>query len=597
MGSLREFLIDMGRNAYGLGENVASLGSAAIAEPVAGFAAMYDPANGAQAIREGMTYTPRTQAGQMYQQGAARTLGTIAKPAMPVIDAWQKGVDIAGRYSPVAGAALQTVPTALGALMGYKPAMQTGRQVSNSLGAMQARMVQNASAPRTLNMGYRGQRGTFAGINALTADRQALAKAQQMIAQGVDPEDVWQETGWGRGADGKWRFEINDKFDITDDGKEIGSGLNYNNGALSQLANGQIGVARGQQLLNHDDLYAAYPDFKNMEIRNAPDGLGFFDNNNTVGVNNRVLSGAVGGRDLGRTNSAHSILLHELQHAIQQREGFARGGNPEQFRGFYKDPYEAYRKLGGEVEARMVQNRMDLTPQQRRDIYPFAVGRYGYEDIPKDKQIINFDNNKAMSQRPLTEFEQAHLTAQRNAALPIEKGGLGLPANNTAMDRARAMGFKGEGVHYTPNDFAAFREGKGDYSAVWVTTDPKVNLAAHNIGHNGEMIEGTNGMPLLFNNQKRVTATDKWDNDITSNFPDNVSELDAQKLKALGFTHGAMGTQAAILDPKNIRSRFAAFDPFYRESSNLLAQYGAIAPTATLGAMMYNEQQRKKQGK
>ena len=53
----------------------------------------------------------------------------------------------------------------------------------------------------------------------------------------------------------------------------------------------------------------------------------------------------------------------------------------------------------------------------------------------------------------------------------------------------------------------------------------------------------------------------------------------------------------AVFDPKNIRSRFAAFDPFNRESSNLLAQYGAIAPTATLGAMMYNEQQRKKQGK
>ena len=69
MGSLRDFLIDVGRNAYGLGENVASLGSAAIAEPVAGYAAMFDPANGAAAIREGMTYQPRTEAGRMYQQG------------------------------------------------------------------------------------------------------------------------------------------------------------------------------------------------------------------------------------------------------------------------------------------------------------------------------------------------------------------------------------------------------------------------------------------------------------------------------------------------------------------------------------------------
>ena len=166
MGNLNEFFRDLGRNAYGLGENVASLGSAAIAEPVAGFAAMYDPANGAQAIREGMTYTPRTQAGQMYQQGAARTLGAIAKPAMPVIETWQRGVDIAGGYSPAAGAMLRTVPAAIGVAMGAKPALQAGRQVSNSLGAMQARMIANANAPRTLNAGYMGQRGAV-DINAL----------------------------------------------------------------------------------------------------------------------------------------------------------------------------------------------------------------------------------------------------------------------------------------------------------------------------------------------------------------------------------------------------------------------------------------------
>ena len=32
-------------------------------------------------------------------------------------------------------------------------------------------------------------------------------------------------------------------------------------------------------------------------------------------------------------------------------------------------------------------------------------------------------------------------TAQRNAAKPVSEGGLGLPANNTPMDRAKAMGF------------------------------------------------------------------------------------------------------------------------------------------------------------
>jgi hypothetical protein len=343
MGNLNQFFRDLGRNAYGLGENVASLGSAAIAEPVAGFAAMYDPTNGAQAIREGMTYTPRTQAGQMYQQGAARTLGTIAKPAMPIIDTWQRGVDIAGGYSPVAGAMLRTVPAAIGVALGAKPALQAGRQVSEGLGAMQARMIANANAPRTLNAGYIGQRGA-------------------------------------------------------------------------------IGI-----------------------------------------------------------------------------------------------------------------------------------------------------------QRPLTEFEQAHLTAQRNAALPVEKGGLGLPADNTAMDRARAMGFDVDNpvYHGTGADIEAF--------------DPKL------LKETSQYMKG-------------VFTTDKPD--IASNYGDTVYPL----VQKQGYTlkdkraDRASGKKPKEVDtirdkdkniivttkPENIRSRFAAFDPFNRDSSNLLAQSAKFAPAATLGALMANEKRKDK---
>jgi hypothetical protein len=53
--------------------------------------------------------------------------------------------------------------------------------------------------------------------------------------------------------------------------------------------------------------------------------------------------------------------------------------------------------------------------------------------------------------RGLTKFEQAHQVAQRNAALPVEQGGLGLPPNNTAMDRAKAMGFDDGWKHGSPN--------------------------------------------------------------------------------------------------------------------------------------------------
>ena len=182
MGSLRDFLIDVGRNAYGLGENVASLGSAAIAEPVAGYAAMFDPVNGAAAIREGMTYQPRTEAGRMYQQGVAQAVGRAVKPVIPVIDTWQQGVDIAGRYSPTLGALMQTAPTALGVALGAKPTLQAGRQASNTLGAMQARMIVNANAPRTLNTGFMGQRGSVGTQRPLTEFEKAHLIAQQNAA-------------------------------------------------------------------------------------------------------------------------------------------------------------------------------------------------------------------------------------------------------------------------------------------------------------------------------------------------------------------------------------------------------------------------------
>ena len=462
MGNLNEFFRDLGRNAYGLGENIASLGSAAIAEPVAGFAAMYDPANGAQAIREGMTYTPRTQAGQMYQQGAARTLGTIAQPAMPVIESWQKGVDIAGRYSPATGAMLRTVPTAIGIAMGAKPALQAGRQVSEGLGAMQGRMIANANAPRTLNAGYMGQRGAI----GLTND-----------------------------------------FDNSDEIKIIAD---------------YLGQSPESMLVNRD-LYT---------------------------------------QKQGAINS--------LVSRYEQMDDFSGAYYPTSY-GYISISPSA--KSNGQWQLTSFDHKMNPLSDQG--------------EMPKNKALTEFFKtikpNKygnSTPKRPLTEFEQAHLLAQRNAALPVEKGGLGLPANNTAMDRARAMGYDVDNpvYHGTGADIEAF--------------DPKL------LKETSQYMKG-------------VFTTDKPD--IASNYGDTVYPLvqkqgytlkDKRADRASGKTPKEVDTIRdkdkniiVTTKPENIRSRFAAFDPFNRESSNLLAQYGAIAPTATLGAMMYNEQQRKKQGK
>ena len=340
---------------------------------------------------------------------------------------------------------------------------------------MQARMIANANAPRTLNTGFMGQRGTFAGINALTADKEALAKAQQMIAQGVDPAKVWQETGWGRGADGKWRFEIDDskaklrdyqftprdayeyarknafisgdeqminrakemgeyasmtKTQLKNEYKKTGneivdaaisgdiekakqlsekrSGLDS---LLSQMSNRKYGKA--SSFIAHGDLGQAYPDVYKIHTRISQEDAGTAKGYYNPGNEFQSEQVVIGRKPIFESDK--STMLHELQHAIQKREGFARGGNPEQFKGIVEDPFKSYQRLAGEVEARMTQNRMNLNAQQRRENYPFDYRVWGY-DVPSESQIVDFRSNKAMSQRPLTEFEQAHQLAQQRAA-------------------------------------------------------------------------------------------------------------------------------------------------------------------------------------
>ncbi len=468
MGNLNEFFRDLGRNAYGLGENIASLGSAAIAEPVAGFAAMYDPVNGAQAIREGMTYTPRTQAGQMYQQGAARTLGEMVKPAMPVIDTWQRGVDIAGGYSPAAGAMLRTVPAAIGALMGYKPAMQTGRQLSNSLGAMQARMIANANAPRTLNTGYMGQRGAI-GTLSTDDDLRALARFNQM-------DDVY-------------------KF---------------------------------------DNSHEYYDPIDKLVARNLSDDAFDF-------------------MELPTSYGKMSITPSAKEQGKWQVTQWAKDGNP-------------------------LSDSGNLTKEKALRVF-FEDSRPELLSPPK---------------RPLTEFEQAHATAQRNAALPVNQGGLGLPANNTAMDRARAMGFdEADYYHGTRQDFNNFDVNKTGTStdegffgdAVYSTKRPADASEYAQYDLKEELPRLTdNGIVVPLKIRKNAYQTDKA----------ALLAHDVAKIKKDGYDSIENSLELASFDPKNIRSRFAAFDPFNRDSSNLLAQSAKFAPAATLGALMANEKRKDK---
>ena len=108
--------------------------------------------------------------------------------------------------------------------------------------------------------------------------------------------------------------------------------------------------------------------------------------------------------------------------------------------------------------------------------------RTGFARFMPDTRTSVVPEGASMPQRPKTEFEILHDTAQRNAALPVEQGGLGLPSGNTAMDRAGAMGFDTPAYHgrvmddLENNAIPAAKRG-GSVGHAYLNDDPNVTNA------------------------------------------------------------------------------------------------------------------------
>lgn len=247
----------------------------------------------------------------------------------------------------------------------------------------------------------------FGGRLAKTADHNALAKAEALAKSGAPREQIWNDTGWFQGTDGKWRFEI-------DDSK---SQLN-----VSKI--NQDDMLPTHEILDHGVLFEAYPD------------LAAFRGTVRAGEN----SGGIwpsGWYAQGNTpDEIKSTALHELQHAVQRAEGFhketgsyddivkraglADGISPAKEMVRYEDLpllkriatdrnkyesnrkiqnsyeksrylaeiearyYPAYRRAGSEVESRAVQTREGFSPSERSARAPWLD-----YDVPETNQLFS----------------------------------------------------------------------------------------------------------------------------------------------------------------------------------------------------------------
>jgi hypothetical protein len=282
------------------------------------------------------------------------------------------------------------------------------------LGAMGAETAMRASEgdyAGAAEVGVPMALGMFAGPGAKTANMGKLARAQELASRGTHRDTIWNETGWFQGQDGKWRFEIDD------------SAARFKREPTIPHERNVKGDMRVGDFFEHPELFSAYPEIADAPFSQMPlhPAAGTYDRKTGM---ISVL------RNPPPPLSQKSVALHELQHAVQQREGFAQGSNPEvalkdayvgfghkgnvessfeavrnalergddhaaitDLQGTYTvwgrdelekldkqlfgylmlDDFGAYRKSPGEVEARNVQSRMNLGPGERRTAYPWET--------------------------------------------------------------------------------------------------------------------------------------------------------------------------------------------------------------------------------
>lgn len=292
----------------------------------------------------------------------------------------------------------------------------------------------------------------FAGESAELPQfmRDSLEAAKAMAKEGKTSEVIRAITGWFPGKyDDKMRWEVPDEKALIKTAVAASDGV-YN-GTLNEA-------------LAHQELFKAYPELKNLSVRitinpsRAPSGS--FSRSSINGE--RLDSASQITVTAPNYESAKSTLLHEIQHWIQEKEGFASGGSPEfakslinigkqaveerswrsEIKKFgseskaieeYKkngiedwipkdrplaektdseivslakltaekvsrDPIEAYRKFAGEIEARDVQARQSFTPEQRKAIAP-----YSSENIAREEAIVLKSAKKANQEERQTE--------------------------------------------------------------------------------------------------------------------------------------------------------------------------------------------------
>ena len=368
----------------------------------------------------------------------------------------------------------------------FRDGGETVEQVRTAIGN-QVESTQNVEAGTET----RGPpRALAAGRNAKTADSRSLSRAEEMERNGAANEEIRQATGWYRGRDGQWRFEIDDsgaKYYRNGDAQfrkdhpeyaryqDLMSQFltgNLNGGELMELQaleqtwgreQGRLkelvdsGRATLGMILDHVDLFEAYPELRDARVRFADlrsGEKGYYDpRHNNLTISNELR------------NAPEDTLVHEIQHAVQDIEGFSGGASAE----YWENQEQNGNVSGWKSEETMAlekeyQELLDSLPEETRQMIREVNQAYADSDFERiddlEDQLANgpygnqYYDLMALEGRLLTQKDSDRkINAQANY--------LNTAGEIEARDAANRRGMTAEKRKNTPPDL-------GDENTVFV---------------------------------------------------------------------------------------------------------------------------------
>lgn len=259
-----------------------------------------------------------------------------------------------------------------------------------------------------------GNRYSVAGLNSETADRQSLDGAISMYNIGTPMDTIRRRTGWWLGKDGKWRYEISDdKMRFNPDGfvKNPETVGDY---------------------VKHDQLFRAYPWIADVKV-NMVDKVtgGTKETNGKYSFDGNFIELKNG----MAPEKAKYVLAHELQHAVQYSEGFVHGTSPKTGMLYAINfAYDLVKNNPEFVAEKKPQNKMKY-------LIGYLEAKCG-DSLGEIAKYYYFKNYGEMEARSVS--KRLDMTEAERRAIPIENNGEIFSYENVfdaTIDNLRAMGY------------------------------------------------------------------------------------------------------------------------------------------------------------